>query len=76
MNGGGADSGAPPSRAHEVHVFKPTTSDVLPNTQYEVTGMARALIRQVTNFHTASRSLNKMEVGDIRGAGWWVRWCV
>ena len=44
-----------------VHVFKPTTSDVLPNTKYEVTGMARALIRQVTNFHTASRKLDEME---------------
>jgi len=61
MDGGGAESGAPPGRAHEVHVFKPTTSDVLPNTKYEVTGMARALIRQVTNFHTASRKLDEME---------------
>jgi hypothetical protein len=54
--------GSPQHLAHEVHISKPTTSEhVLPNTPYEVAGiyMARVLIRQVTNYHKASRKLDE-----------------
>jgi hypothetical protein len=58
-----AESGAPilPVRevraAHEVLVYKPVVGDVLPNTQYDVTGMALALGLQVTKYTSARSSL-------------------